>query len=107
MMNPFLHSEMDFKQQNIVILCKFISSDSNEKNHFVEQLDNALNAHASCIKVLIAILKMLDGLVLLSQLLMSRLIIMLQFLIFFKKIEIIIPKWNSLLTKLGNSVTKN
>jgi hypothetical protein len=40
MLNPFLHSEMDFKQQKIVISCKFISSDSDEKSHFVEQLDN-------------------------------------------------------------------
>jgi hypothetical protein len=24
MLNPFLHSEMDFKQQKIVISCKFI-----------------------------------------------------------------------------------
>jgi len=31
---------MDFKQQKKVILCKFISSNSYEKNHSVEQLDN-------------------------------------------------------------------
>jgi hypothetical protein len=32
---------MDFKQQKIMILCRFMWSDSDEKNHFVEQLDNA------------------------------------------------------------------
>jgi hypothetical protein len=43
MLNPFLHLEMDFKQQKIVISCKFISPDSGEKKkHFVEQLDNAI-----------------------------------------------------------------
>jgi len=42
MLNPFMHSEMDFKQKKIVISCRFMSSDFNEKIHFVEQLDNAL-----------------------------------------------------------------
>jgi hypothetical protein len=32
---------MDFKQQKILISCRFMSSDFGEKNHFVEQLDNA------------------------------------------------------------------
>jgi len=39
MLNPFLHLEMDFKQQKIMNLCKFISLDSDEKNHFVEQIE--------------------------------------------------------------------
>jgi hypothetical protein len=42
MMNPFLHSEMDFKEQKIVISCRFMLSDFGEKSHFIEQLDNAL-----------------------------------------------------------------
>jgi len=37
-----MHSEMDFKQQKIVISCKFISPDSGEKSYFVKQLDNTL-----------------------------------------------------------------
>jgi hypothetical protein len=43
MLNPFLHSEVDFEQQKIVILCKFISPDFDEKNHFIEQLHNTIN----------------------------------------------------------------
>ena len=50
MMDPFLHSKMDFKQQKIVISCKFISPDSGEKNHFIEQLDNA-NENGSTLKI--------------------------------------------------------
>jgi hypothetical protein len=41
MLNPFMHSEMDFKQQTIVISCRFMLPDSDEKIHFIEQLDNA------------------------------------------------------------------
>jgi len=40
MLNPFLHSEMDFKEQKIVIWCKFIWPNSGEKKHLVEQLEN-------------------------------------------------------------------
>jgi len=42
MLNPFLHSEMDFEQKKNSNSCKFISSDSGEKSHFVEQLANAI-----------------------------------------------------------------
>jgi hypothetical protein len=40
-LNPFMHSEMQFKQHKIVILCRFMSSDSDEKDQNIEQLDNA------------------------------------------------------------------
>jgi hypothetical protein len=43
MLNPFMHSKMDFEQQKIVISCKFISPDSGEKKPFrriVRQLRN-------------------------------------------------------------------
>jgi hypothetical protein len=46
-LNPFLHSKMDFKQQKIVILCRFMSLDSGEKIYFVEQLDNVLEKSIS------------------------------------------------------------
>jgi hypothetical protein len=49
MLNPFLHSKMDFKQQKIVISCKFMSSDSDEKKHFVEQLDKPLEMTHWCL----------------------------------------------------------
>jgi hypothetical protein len=46
-LNPILHSKMDFKQQKIVILCRFMSLDSGEKIYFVEQLDNVLEKSIS------------------------------------------------------------
>jgi hypothetical protein len=36
MMNPFLHSEMQFKQQKNVISCIFMSMDSDEKGKNIE-----------------------------------------------------------------------
>jgi hypothetical protein len=41
MLNPFLHSKMQFKQQKVVISCGFMLSDSNKEGKNVEQLDNA------------------------------------------------------------------
>jgi hypothetical protein len=46
MLNPFMHLEMDFKQQKIVISCIFLLLDSGKKkNHFVELLDNAFSKY--------------------------------------------------------------
>jgi hypothetical protein len=42
MLDPCLHSKIDFKQQKIIISCRFISLNSNQNNHYVEQLDNVL-----------------------------------------------------------------
>jgi hypothetical protein len=43
MLNPFMHSKMDFKQQKIMISCIFMSADSGKKSRFVENLNNALS----------------------------------------------------------------
>jgi hypothetical protein len=47
MLNPFLHSEMDFEQQKIVIRVNLYRLDSDEKNHFVEQLANCEDGEIS------------------------------------------------------------
>jgi hypothetical protein len=39
--NTFLHLEMQFKQQNIMISYRFMLLDSGEKGQNVVQLDNA------------------------------------------------------------------
>jgi hypothetical protein len=39
-LNPFMHSKMQFKQQKMVISPRFVSSNSGEKVQKVECLDN-------------------------------------------------------------------
>jgi hypothetical protein len=54
MLNPFLHSEMDFKQQKIVISCKFMSPDwlndalaiNTKTSSFIPHLPQQLQANA-------------------------------------------------------------
>jgi len=41
MLNPFMHSEMQFRQQKIAILSRFTSPDSGQKGQNIERLDNA------------------------------------------------------------------
>jgi hypothetical protein len=40
-LNPFMHSEMQFKQHKITILFKFISPNFGQKTQKVEHLANA------------------------------------------------------------------
>jgi hypothetical protein len=42
-LNPFMHSKMQFKQQKMVISPRSVSSDSGEKVQKVECLDNSLH----------------------------------------------------------------
>jgi hypothetical protein len=41
MLNPFLHSEMDYEQQKIVIRVNLYRQIAAKKSHLVEQLGNA------------------------------------------------------------------
>jgi hypothetical protein len=43
MLNPFMHSEIQFKQQKIEILSKFTSPDSGQKTQKVERLAKPKN----------------------------------------------------------------
>jgi hypothetical protein len=43
MLNPFMHSEMQFKQQKIIILSRFTSPNADQKKQKVELLAKPIN----------------------------------------------------------------
>jgi hypothetical protein len=42
MLNPLMHSEIQFKQQKLTILFRFTSPDSDQKSQKVERLANTI-----------------------------------------------------------------